>query len=365
MEKQSSRDLAASEAVEWFLRQQEGGLSGSERQALGDWLTQSPVNAEEYLSVSMAWGALGAMDKSTPSTEQLVAEALAEPERGNIVSLRDSGVLSPPVVPQKRGLRPWAMRLPKFAAAMVAGVAVSVGASHFLKDNTISTARGEQRSVTLADGSVVTLNTDTSLRVHFKASERDIELMRGEARFQVAKDPSKPFIVRTRSVQVQALGTVFNVRTGQGPAQIAVLEGHVAVDALESVPVRGPASGARESAQVVRHVVLKAGERAIVEKGSLATGQGPPLDAVKAWTERRLVFQDQSLREVLAEFNRYRANPLVLDDPALGELAISGVFEIGDPDSLLTYLRRFEAVSMRTASDGSEHLSRESETLRD
>jgi transmembrane sensor len=309
----------------------------------------------------MAWGALGVIDKATPSTGNLVAEALAEPGPGNVIPLRAAGKPDTPGARRGHGMNAWVTRVPKIAAAMIVGIVLWVGASHLLNGNTVVTARGEQRSVTLADGSVITLNTDAALRVHLKAKERDIELLRGEARFQVAKDPARPFIVRAQSVQVQALGTVFNVRTGQGPAQVAVLEGHVAVDALGDVVARGASPTTRNAGGAIRHVVLKAGERAIVDQGSLETGEGPPLEAVKAWTERRLVFQDQSLQDVLAEFNRYRTHPLVLDDPALGALVISGVFEIGDPDSLLTYLRRFETVSMRSASDGSEHLYRESE----
>ena len=89
-------------------------------------------------------------------------------------------------------------------------------------------------------------------------------------------------------------------------------------------------------------------------------GVGPPIEQVTAWTERRLLFRDDPLSAVVAEFNRYRLRALVLDDPGLAAVRISGVFALDDPDSLLTYLNNFESVRVTQESDGKEHLSRRS-----
>jgi transmembrane sensor len=84
---------------------------------------------------------------------------------------------------------------------------------------------------------------------------------------------------------------------------------------------------------------------------------GPSVEAVVAWTQRRLVFRDQRLADVVAEFNRYRVQPLVIDDSELGGIRISGVFDLSDPESLLIYLKSFETVTVERPGDGSLHLA--------
>ena len=86
--------------------------------------------------------------------------------------------------------------------------------------------------------------------------------------------------------------------------------------------------------------------------------ESAPAESVAAWTERRLVFREQSLATVVSEFNRYRTRPLVVDDPRLAAFKISGAFDLGDPESLIAYLKTFETVQINRAADGSEHLLR-------
>jgi transmembrane sensor len=224
---------------------------------------------------------------------------------------------------------------------------------------TFQTAIGEQRSFTLQDGSLVFLNTDSKVRVGWSSAQRHIDLVRGEARFKVAKDPARPFIVATTTAAVRALGTVFNVRADQQNTQVAVLEGQVEVRVapgqVTTEGLRVPAIGA---ARIPSSVRLAKGERAAVTSLGIETDTGPPIAAVIAWTDRRLVFQDQPLNGVVREFNRYRTQPLVLDDPDLAALKISGVFDLSDPESLIAYLGAYEAVQVERKPDGSQHLFR-------
>jgi len=173
-------------------------------------------------------------------------------------------------------------------------------------------------------------------------------LLRGEARFQVAKNAARPFIVTTQEATVRAVGTVFNVRTGEAITQVAVLEGRVEVNAD---PKSQPAHSGSD-------MLLAAGQRAAVTRLGVEADVGPPIERVAAWTERRLVFRGDPLGAVVAEFNRYRTQALVVDDPALAEVRINGVFELDDPASLLTYLRNFESVQVTQGGDGREHLAR-------
>ncbi len=108
-----------------------------------------------------------------------------------------------------------------------------------------------------------------------------------------------------------------------------------------------------------RAFVLRQESAAVTSRG-IQTNTGPPIESVMAWTERRLVFQDMPLDAVIREFNRYRTHPLVLDDPALAALKISGIFDLSDTESLIAYLGTYETVQVDRQSDGSQHLFRDS-----
>ncbi|MBS0418784.1 MAG: FecR domain-containing protein [Proteobacteria bacterium] len=236
--------------------------------------------------------------------------------------------------------------------AIAATIVASVGASIFLgrmqRESDFRTAIGEQRSVSLSDGSLIFLNTDTEVRTDWTRAERRITLERGEARFQVAKDQHRPFTVITRDAMIRALGTVFNVRAKSGATEITVVEGRVSV--------AGESAG---SALNAPRLELAAGDRASVDVGGqIRPNIGPPIERVSAWIERRLVFRGDPLSSVVAEFNRYRVKPLVIDDRELAKLQISGVFDSSDPDSLLAYLSSFEAVAIERPGDGTLHLAR-------
>jgi transmembrane sensor len=192
-------------------------------------------------------------------------------------------------------------------------------------------------------------------------SERRIDLLRGEARFQVAKNTVRPFVVATREATVRAVGTVFNVRTGEAITQVAVLEGRVEVNAIPRVPMQNnipPRDTGRPAAQMTPDLLLAAGQRAAVTQRGVESNVGPPIERVAAWTQRRLVIRGEPLSAVVAEFNRYRLQALIVDDPSLAEIRINGVFDLDDPASLVAYLRNFESVQVEPRGDGSEHLTR-------
>lgn len=104
-------------------------------------------------------------------------------------------------------------------------------------------------------------------------------------------------------------------------------------------------------------IELAAGQRAAVTARGIERDVGPSIEAVNAWTERRLVFRNKTLAEVVGEFNRYRPQRLVIDDSQLAGLRISGTFDPSDQDSLIAYLWTVEAVKASTPADGSVHLS--------
>jgi transmembrane sensor len=357
----SIRDQIAAEADEWLLKLQAAEASQAHCEAFTDWLMQSPTHIEAYLAVSRAWHVLGVPNQHQWSTQALIAAAQAKIDSDNVIPLR--GMDQSRVFAERpTRLAPSRPRWPaRVAAASLVAAAAWLFQGYWPSADDIKTSVGEQRSVTLADGSVVFLNTNSELRLHWTKSERRIDLLRGEARFQVAKNSARPFVVATQEATVRAVGTVFNIRTGEAITQVAVLEGRVEVNVIPRVqeenndPTRGTG---RRAAQMTSDLLLAAGQRAAVTRRGVEPNVGPPIERVAAWTERRLVFRGEPLSAVVAEFNRYRLQALIVDDQSLAEIRINGVFDLDDPASLVAYLRNFESVQVEQRGDGSEHLTR-------
>ena len=357
----TNRKQIAAEAVDWFMELHDSAADEARRHGFTEWLLRSPLHVEEYLRTSSAWQLLHIGSNGDLATDALVAAAQSHHETDNVVRL--SGRFGPrnPYARASRQLSFGSGWMRALAASLVlAGIALSM---LYLRSQpvTFQTVIGEQRSFSLQDGSVVFLNTHSKVRVAWLSNERHIELVRGEARFKVAKDPARPFIVATSTAAVRAIGTLFNVRAEPLSTQVAVLEGQV--DVTQTPPHRiGSPDPAEQPASAAAHplssIRLGAGERAAVTSVGIEPDAGPSIEAVSAWTDRHLVFRDQQLSSVIAEFNRYRTQPLVLDDPQLAALKIGGVFDLSDPDSLIAYLGAYETVQVDRRPDGSQHLSR-------
>ncbi len=363
------RDHIAKEAADFFVRLQDPADTAA-RTELAEWLLRSPMHVEEFLAITRTWGEAMPDDTTGYSIAELTAAAAAErPAAGNVVSIIDAAFepeAAVASVSSDRGRRRFGAR----PVAMAAVVAVIVGALGWLiatelfGPSRISTAIGEQRSVTLADGSVIDINTGSAIRVDVGKHERLVYLLRGEARFKVAKDPARPFIVSTSQATVRAVGTVFNVRAQPERTAVAVLEGRVEVREIIPPPAvpdtKAPAQPDAASttpppiATPIRRdrLELNAGQQAIVtDAGDIVPNAGPPIERVAMWTQRRLVFRSESLADVVAEFNRYHTRPIVIEDPALAAVRISGTFDSSDPRSLVEYLQQFERARAEESAD--------------
>jgi transmembrane sensor len=361
----TAKDQIAAEAVQWFLRLQTTDRSQVDYQAFSEWLTRSPLHIEEYLAVSAAWVGLSAPDEGEFATDRLIADAQV-PEGDNVVRFETARGSERTVAIERRSSRyRWRIGWAAIAASVLFASGAWFGYDHWYRLPVYGTAVGEQRSVSLSDGSVIVLNTHSEVRVRMTSLERRIELIRGEAQFHVAKNSSRPFWVSTSDAAVRAVGTVFNVRDDRSGTDVAVLEGRVEVSSVReagSAHGRAPRTAPGGLSPNVRaapvSIDLAAGQRAAVTANGVEREAGPTVEAVAGWTERRLVFRDERLADVVSEFNRYRVEPLIIDDSQLAELKISGVFDAADPESLVSYLRSFETVGVDQRGDGSLHLSR-------
>ena len=216
------------------------------------------------------------------------------------------------------------------SAAGLVGIGAWLGPG-WLEDNWGGTwyasGVGELKKVVLADGSVLTMNTQTALRVRYTRERRDIHLARGEAMFTVAHDAKRPFAVHVGEWTAVALGTAFAVRQLDEPTtDVMVTEGVV-----QLLPVERSASDARPR--------LTANQKALIgADGRVEVSQVSDSDIGQrlAWRTRLVVFADEPLREALAEMNRYSQRHIVVEDPVLAERRIVGVFSTTDTQTFVS-----------------------------
>ncbi len=175
------------------------------------------------------------------------------------------------------------------------------------------------RAIALADGSRVTLDRNSAVRVAYSASERRIELLKGRARFEVAHDPARPFLVRADGGAVVAHGTIFDVELQPTLVRVVLLRGSVEVRADPTV-AKGAASR-----------MLMPGQALVYGHGKAPS---PPVAADPAdtsWPDAMLSFDATPLREAIARFNRRNDTKLVLGSARIGDLRVTGAFAAGDP----------------------------------
>lgn len=314
------------EAADWVARRDARALTDVDQAAFDEWLAASPIHRVEFLRMEYAWEeslrlkALGAGVQSTkaPRPGRWVLSALFS---GGVVG-RSSRTSAAPAV---RRLRlPMAM-----AASVVITVAAAVWITSSYYGGRHSTTVGQLSHIAMADGSEVTLNTDSMVRVVVNAKERRVELVRGEAFFKVAKDPSRPFIVTAGERRVIAVGTQFSVRREGMDAQIVVTEGTVRIETGEPTSVSQAPS-------------LPAGSVAHASQAGTSIQSRPLAQAEEllSWRTGILVLHDMTLAEAAVEFNRYNSRKIVIRDPLIGAMHISGSFRATNAEAFARLLER-------------------------
>jgi transmembrane sensor len=235
----------------------------------------------------------------------------------------------------------------RWAAAAVIVVAIGLAfAAAYLQIRPVQyeTAVSEQRDVLLADGSRVTLNTDTALTVRYAASSRLVELERGEAIFAVKHDAARPFEVVAGQTVTRALGTEFNVDLRSDRIRVSVIEGVVRVSAA--------ADDGTSKARPLVPALTKGRSAEFRDDDNRIVEAAADLQRIQAWRARRLEFSDTPLPEALEEFNRYSTAHVVIGTADLNTVRVSGVFRIGDTEGFLFSLR--EALGVQTLATQEE-----------
>lgn len=201
---------------------------------------------------------------------------------------------------------------------------------------------GERSTVTLADGSEVTLNTDTGLRVEFSARERRLQLLRGQAFFKVEKDATRPFVVEAGHKRVVAIGTAFDVRFDTADqVQITLVEGRIAVDNRID---KGLPDALAEAAP---RIELSPGQQMLAALNARPSVIEADIEKVTSWSEGRIVFDNDRLRDAVVEVNRYTATPIVLgEDSRLDAIRVGGVFRTGRQETFLLALETLHPIGI-------------------
>jgi transmembrane sensor len=297
-------DLAA---AAWAARLDRGALSEAEEQALDAWLSVDPRRAGAF---AKARAVALYSDRARALGNQFDPEKFAPPA-------------AEPAPPPRASL---SRRNLLWGGSAAAAVVLTAGLTFATRGETFTTKRGEVRIVPLSDGSVVSLNTESRIRVHFGASERTIHLDDGEALFDVAKDKLRPFIVHAGETVVRAVGTSFTVRKfADAQVQVLVREGVVDIHrgAAAVQPVR---LGANMRATSEAPAAVQTGTAQVVKVSAVAV-QPADVDRALAWREGRIAFEGETLGQAVIELQRYSDTRIVIDDPTIANEEITGLFQ--------------------------------------
>jgi transmembrane sensor len=321
---QTPRDVrraARAEAAAWIVRLHGPHRSPELEAGFRAWLAADAENARQFERVTEVWDAGATLPTAGLPRVQRWRETSASHR--------------------------WAL-----AASVVLAVAVGAWAANDLWLNpSYATRLGEQRVVRLDDGSRVALNSGTRIRVNCCEDRRHIRLERGEAYFEVARDPARPFTVVAGDHQVTALGTAFVVRHEASRTAVTLVEGKVAVSR--------PGDAERSAARA-----LSPGQRMTFTSGAEPRLDEPRIDAVTAWRRGEVVLDHTTLADAAAEMNRYDERLLVIDDPAVAALRISGTYPAGESTGFASTVARLYGLDVVLDRDRI-HLAPTSARLKD
>jgi len=355
----STRDAA----VEWHERLHADKPSEDLQREFEGWLASSPANRQAYESVDRAWVAL----KSAADAPQILA---LRHETALRLTRRTSA-----------HTRPW--RRTVEAAALIGIVATGLwvyptdrpvipSLLTSLRDTNhqrYRTATGERLAFALSDGSQVTLDTQSELDIDFSTGERRVQLARGQAFFEVAKDSARPFVVVTRNRQFVAVGTAFDVRVDGDQVKVTMVEGTVRVE-LVSVDssvgrihpaaantnshgtlVAGTAGSVIDNQRTAAIATSTAGEQLVSDSHAEDRVRGADPDRDTSWRRGQVIFENERLAEAVAEINRYSDVKIELGDPRLADLRLSGAFATGRPNVFVEAVTSYFPLKIEATDD--------------
>lgn len=329
------RERLEQEAVNWYSRMASGEMTRAERAAFEAWKQQSPEHEKASRKIERLWQILPAVLVA----DELTQIAPTHQPSATMIDFAAAKQLHSATLPPKRWLENrlsrWSMGLATAASLLVAVCITYCGdyLHHPLAD--YRTLVGEQQAIQLADGSTVYLNTDTAIDVTLTDTERRIELLKGEAEFDVAHDTSRPFRVISGHTTTEALGTKFIVRYAKPEGSVTLLEGKIRT-------TRQPHHGTEND-----QVILSPGEQIAFNEEALSPIQKPDMNLITAWRRGRLVMNFVTLEAVVAEINRYRSGHVLLLNKDLAKRKVHVALDIDHMDDWINALENTLPLQVR------------------
>lgn len=324
----------AAAADYWMARRMLGGLSPRDELRFRDWLDES-ANARAWAEVD--------------GLAEIVPQLAAAPE---VLAMRDAALaVGPDRSPSRRAMAVAAAIVLSLAAGGTWFGQVPSGTASDRPAATAGAKRyqthvGERREVRLDDGSVVGLNTDSLIEVAYGSGNRSVRLVRGQALFKVAHARDWPFVVTAGDRRVVAVGTEFDVRIQGDAVRVVLVEGRVRVEPLRPY-------GLARMAPALSAETLDAGQQLSAEIGDRAViVEVADTDRATSWRHGQVIFRDDSLAAAAAEMNRYSDTRLVVTDPSVARLKVSGVFNANDPENFVAAVTAFLPVEASRTSPG-------------
>lgn len=334
-------------AAAWYSRARSGEMTPGEEAELDAWLGEDPAHQSAYDAVERSWAAL-ALIRAHP----------------RMLAMRDRLPPEPPRLLRRTFVR-------RAAAAGMAMAVLGAGAAAGWKvwrpdgvfdSQAFHTGVGQRTVVTLADGSEVMLNSSTRLRTRADPDRRVIHLDKGQAFFRVAKDKAHPFVVYAGGRKITAVGTAFDVRVEPRQFALTLVEGKVRVETPVAATPPTPASPARkapiarEPASVETTEMVAGSQLVAVDARRWSVGR-TDVEEATSWTRDQLVFESEPLAKVVAELNRHSVRQIVIRDPSVGEILVSGNFRPGDVDGFSRAVQAYDYARISADEAGRIELS--------
>lgn len=287
-----SSSNSRAEAQQWLLKHSAGDISSADQMAFRVWLASSVENQGAFDDLQLLWTEMDLV------SDQVLAQ------HGN--------------VPAKMPTRFWAVAASVLITALFVGLLWQWQGGAVPTENPFPSAQyssqsGQLQSISLSDGSSIELGAHSRLKTHYTKDQRFVTLEHGEAYFKVASDTSRPFVVFTRGGTATAVGTAFTVHAGIEDVTVTVAEGIVAVS--------GPVAGTAEQQ-------LNAGDQlSYSPDGRLSAVERIPEDQLSSWRQGRRIFRKTPLEALIYDLNRYSEKPIVIADPRILSVEVTGVFD--------------------------------------
>jgi transmembrane sensor len=331
----SLAEATRADAARWFARLRSDTRTEEDSVEFERWIEARPDHRRAYQRLCRQWEAYAEFADS-----QTVKDARREAAESRV----DSEVRRFPWPSSHSALAVAA------SVAVIISIAAIVAVNQPAPPAVYETGVGEQKVVTLEDGSVVRLNTATRLRPAFDKDQRRVYLENGQAYFEVVSDSRRPFSVAAGSATVTAVGTEFDVRRNGRDVVVTLVEGHVRVSE-DRVHATGKDQPVAPEAQ------LRAGEQiAYVDSAGLSDVSPVEIEPATAWIRGQLIFSDDPLEHVINEVNRYSTRIVRIGDDRLREIRISGVFRAGSVDTVVSALHEYFGIEIVAEADGTTTL---------